>query len=216
MRREPGHGLRKKVNFSSVRQGMQLVMSFPERNSSMGSLTPSSITSNERLHYLDALRAFVMSIGVVLHASLIAGVHNWGATGGHGVFPSFQNEAVRHNQWIFPCASSRKDRRQSGNQRPDTTPWCADFGVPADIQSDYYLHMEFKRRQLSRNVFLHFQYAGSASGYAWCWLASAHLVFSSIVYILYLPFIPLTHPCGSARKGHGQAQPLRSSTALGS
>lgn len=77
----------------------------------MGSLTPSSITSNERLHYLDALRAFVMSIGVVLHASLIAGVHNWGATGGHGVFPSFQNEAVHHNQWIFPCASSRKDRR---------------------------------------------------------------------------------------------------------
>lgn len=43
----------------------------------MGSLTPSSITSNERLHYLDALRAFVMSIGVVLHASLIAGVHHW-------------------------------------------------------------------------------------------------------------------------------------------
>lgn len=43
----------------------------------MGSPTPSSLKSSERMHYLDALRAFVMSIGVVLHASLTAGVHHW-------------------------------------------------------------------------------------------------------------------------------------------
>lgn len=36
-----------------------------------------AISPSERIHYLDALRALVMSIGILLHASLIAGVNHW-------------------------------------------------------------------------------------------------------------------------------------------